>query len=386
MADQELIAKIRTWMFEDALPFWTTHGLDHQQGGVVESFAMDGVSPSGVGFKRTRVACRQLYVFSHAQLLGYMKAAPAADHAFAALRDQFWLGTTRGWARKLSNQGVVLDSTPDLYDYAFVLFSLGWRYKASGDLEAKLLAYQTLEILERDFRHSSGQGFKHEIPGCLPRQQNPHMHLVEAALVAHEAFDDARFGDLAQELVLISKTRFLKMPEGVLPEFYEEDLSPVADDRWQWIEPGHQFEWAWILARHQLATGTDNSAAIRALVAWAERYGVDRVTGLTFNRVAYAGTPLDRGSRTWPNTERIKGWLGLYEITGQDPRVAVRSSIRALLDRHLGQGPRGCWIENFDGDLSPKTDVIPASTLYHVFLAFAEVLRLAPTYTQRGSP
>jgi N-acylglucosamine 2-epimerase/mannose-6-phosphate isomerase len=239
-----------------------------------------------------------------------------------------------------------------------------------------------LDILDRDFRHPSGEGFSHEIPVSLPRQQNPHMHLVEAALVALEAFGDARFLDLAQEIVTLFKTRFLRLPEGVLPEFYGHNLGSVAEDRWQWVEPGHQFEWAWILARHQSATGTDNSAAIRALVAWAERYGVDHVTGLTFNRLSYDGKPLDRGSRTWPNTERIKGWLGLYEITGQDPLAAVRSSVRALLSWHLGRGPRGCWVDHFDGDGKPTVDTIPASTLYHVFLAFAELLRLAPKFTQ----
>jgi mannose/cellobiose epimerase-like protein (N-acyl-D-glucosamine 2-epimerase family) len=47
----------------------------------------------------------------------------------------------------------------------------------------------------------------------------------------------------------------------------------------------------------------------------------------------------------------------------------------------LGQAPDGAWIDAFDADARPTVSTVPASTLYHVFLAFAEVLRLAPKLT-----
>jgi len=39
---------------------------------------------------------------------------------------------------------------------------------------------------------------------------------------------------------------------------------------------------------------------------------------------------------------------------------------------------RGPWIDQFNEHGAPSLDTVPASTLYHVFLAFAEVLRVAP--------
>jgi len=73
----------------------------------------------------------------------------------------------------------------------------------------------------------------------------------------------------------------------------------------------------------------------------------------------------------------MKGWIGLAELTGADAWPAVSGSARVLLDRYLGQAPKGCWIDQFDAAGNPKVEVIPTSTLYHVFLAFAEALRWA---------
>jgi N-acylglucosamine 2-epimerase/mannose-6-phosphate isomerase len=375
--DPTLAQELRAWMFDLALPFWTDRGLDRAKGGVVESFALDGRTPSGVPYKRTRVTCRQLYVFSHAELLGAVPAAAAADWAYAFLIEKHWAGPEQGWVCRVDAEGRPLDATPDLYDYAFALFALGWRYKARRDAETLRLAHQTLDIIDGRFRHPGGLGFHAVLPGRLPREQNPHMHLIEAALVLWEASGEPRFRDLANEISALFQNRICRLPEGVLPEFFDDDWNPVPDDKGRWIEPGHQFEWAWILAQHQRLTGADNTAVVKALVAWAEGYGVDQASQITFNGVRDDGLPLDKGSRTWPNTERIKGWIGLSELTDADPWPAVQGSARVLLDRYLGTAPAAGWIDAFDAEGRPKVEVIPTSTLYHVFLAFAEALRHA---------
>jgi N-acylglucosamine 2-epimerase/mannose-6-phosphate isomerase len=93
---------------------------------------------------------------------------------------------------------------------------------------------------------------------------------------------------------------------------------------------------------------------------------------------------LDGGSRSWPNTERIKGQLALFELFGRDTRDAVAGSARVLLDRYLAVTPRGSWIDDFDRSGRPIATAAPTSTLYHVFLAFAEILRLEPRLAALG--
>jgi N-acylglucosamine 2-epimerase/mannose-6-phosphate isomerase len=375
---KEIASRVHDWMFKDALPFWAERGLDKIHGGSVESFAMDGVTPAQVGYKRTRVACRQLYVFSHAEALGWGGARAAADHVYDHLIARFWQGPEKGWLRRVTTEGAPLDPTPDLYDYAFALFALAWRYKITKDPASLSLAHQTLDFVEQRFRHPGGEGFHAALPGALPREQNPHMHLIEALLALTAASGEARFLEAANSVHALFHRRLCRLPEGVMPEFFDDEWRPMAGDKGRWIEPGHLFEWAWILGEHQKLSGHDNAATITALVTWGERHGVDPATHITFNGVRDDGEALDRGSRSWPNTERIKGWLALYEATGADPTAAVCGSAGVLLDRYLGQAPRGCWIDQFDADGVAKSESIPTSTLYHVFLAFAELLRVAP--------
>lgn len=373
----DLLARTHAWMWDKALPFWADRGLDRVHGGVLESLSLDATGPSGVDFKRTRVVCRQLYVFSHAAVLGWKPAAAAADHCYAALVSQNWMGAGQGWARLLTATGAVRDSTPDLYDYAFALFALGWRLKAGGDRQALTLAHQTLDLIETRFAHPGGLGYWHELPAGLPRQQNPHMHLTEAALVLAEATGEARFFELAGTITDLFTHHLCRLPEGVLPEFFTEDWQPVPGDQGRWTEPGHQFEWAWIMAQHQKLTGTDHAATIAALVSRAEQFGVDQASQVTFNGVRDDGLPLDRGSRSWPNTERIKGWIGHAEVNGAEGAAAIAGSTRLLLDRYLDPAPPGCWLDAFDADGRPVVKTITTSTLYHVFLAFAELQRAA---------
>jgi mannose/cellobiose epimerase-like protein (N-acyl-D-glucosamine 2-epimerase family) len=49
------------------------------------------------------------------------------------------------------------------------------------------------------------------------------------------------------------------------------------------------------------------------------------------------------------------------------------------VNRYLAHEPRGTWIDAFDAEGKSVVSTIPASTLYHVFLAFAEVLRVGET-------
>lgn len=370
---EQVLPAIRRWTFDRALPFWIEHGLDREDGGYVE--LLDENRQASADYKRTRVLARQLYVFSHAAMMGFADGAQASDHGYEFFIEKAWLGPDDGWARRLSREGEVLDKTPDLYDLAFALYGLGWRSRMTGDRHPLDLAHQTLDFIDHRMRHPLG-GFLHESPSVGARQQNPHMHLLEAALVLLEASpEDARFRALADELAGLFETRFYQPSSRTLPEFFDENLRPCADEKGLFFEPGHQMEWAWILAQHQRLTGRDQRDLAGNLIESAEAWGVDSNTGVTYNKVSHEGTPLDRGSRTWPNTERIKSAVASAELTATDPWPIISASTNVLFDRYLSED--GTWIDAFDASGAPTVSTTPASTLYHVFLAFSEVLGLS---------
>ena len=368
--------EIRRWMFDEALPFWAEHGVDRVDGGFVEQLDFEG-RDKGVDFKRTRVTCRQIYVFSHAAVLGWEPGKALADHGVKFLK-KAWLGPDAGWARLLTRQGDVLDATPDLYDIAFALFALGWHVRATGDAGSAELALQTLDFAERHMRAAQGRGFLHEKPAKGWRLQNPHMHLMEAALSCLEATGDLRYAELAKELEGLFRDKLFDPRGQTLAEYFDDEWNRAPGDDGRIIEPGHQLEWAWILANLERLTGAKTEDLVRGLTDFAERHGVDPKTGVTYNQVRDDGVALDRGSRTWPNTERLKGHVARFEQWGEDPRRALTSSSRVLLDHYLGYGQPALWLDHFGPDGEHRVNYVPASTLYHVFLAFAEVLRIEP--------
>jgi mannose/cellobiose epimerase-like protein (N-acyl-D-glucosamine 2-epimerase family) len=366
-------AAIRTWMFEHALPFWAARGVDYVHGGFLEELTLNGAETL-VAFKRTRVTCRQGYAFAHGAVLGWTPGVALAERACAYLEDHARL-EGGGWARLLTREGAVSDAAPDLYDLSFVLFALAWRYRAEPDERSRGRANQVLDFIQANLQ-APGGGYWPKLPHAGVRLQNPHMHLTEACIAAYDAFGEQRFLDQARELIGLLRTRFF---DGrTLGERFGEDWSRLAGDEGSALEPGHHFEWTWILAQYQRLTGENVTREAQALTAFAEAQGVDARSGAVYDSVRDDGVVLKSSSRSWTNTERIKAHLALFELTGADPRKAVAQSVQLLFDRYLDVPTRGAWIDQFDGEGRPLAEVVPASILYHLFLAFAEVLRLEP--------
>jgi mannose/cellobiose epimerase-like protein (N-acyl-D-glucosamine 2-epimerase family) len=369
------IGRIKTWMFEHALPLWAQRSTDVAHGGCVEQLALDG-SPSDAGFKRVRVPARQIYVYSHAYLLGWEPGLNHARSVYENFVESAYLGDGIGWAKLLKSDNQVLDDTIDLYDNAFALFALGWFYRASHDQKALDLALETASIINTNLRHPK-IGFWHQIPPSGPRLQNPHMHLLEACLACLDASKEPIFEDLAREVLDLFKTNFYDLETGTLCEYYDDDLIGLTDTSGDVVEPGHQLEWAWILAKAKQSLGVNSDTTIQGLVTFAETYGVG-TNGLTYNKIAKTGAILDGGSRTWPNTERIKAAVALFETFGQDPLPILNQTLDALFANHLHHQTPGLWVDAFDKDGKAIATATPTSTFYHLFLAFAEILRIAP--------
>ena len=362
--------EIRRWTFDVALPFWGDAGYDLQSRRFVEKLDYSG-KPIDTGYHRTRVIGRQTYVFSHAAILGWDRGLSLSAEGARQL-DELYLGPDKGWPRTTGPNGDILDDTPDLYDLAFVLFGYAWRHKAARDEASRAGMHRAMDFIEAHLR--ADVGYWHELPPEGWRLQNPHMHLLEASLVAYEATGETRFLATARELVTLFRE---KLFDGTtLAEYFDSNWNRAQGQEGRLVEPGHMLEWAWILVQYGKVGGEDTIALAEGLVRFAEEHGVDPKTARTLQVVLDDGTPVDAGARTWPNTERIKAHLALFEATGRDPRPAVAASARLLLDQYLSTPIPAVWLERFTADGQPDADDVPASTLYHIFLAFSEVLRL----------
>jgi mannose/cellobiose epimerase-like protein (N-acyl-D-glucosamine 2-epimerase family) len=364
----------RRWMFDRALPFWAERGMDAPGLGAREILNLDG-SPGQPGFKRIRVQGRQLYAFSHAALLGWAEGADAAERCWRFLLD--YGGQEDGsWVRRVSPDGRdVVDATVDLYDLAFVLFSFAWYARLTGEREPLVRARRTAEWIIAHMRQG-GRGFWNALPDDGGwRQQNPHMHLLEAALALYETSQDGFYMELAGELIALFRDVFLDRGTGALGEFFTADwqVAPGADG--DWVEPGHQFEWTWLLDQYGRLGGDRLEDEMRALYRGGRANGVDSDTHVAVNRVGRDGRVLDRACRLWPQTEALKAHAVMHR-RGEADEAAIAGVVRALGQRFFDGCPPGAWMDQFDADGRPSAKTIPTSSFYHIFMGFGELDRL----------
>ncbi len=368
--------KVRSWMFDFALPLWSEAGFDRRHGVCRERLNLNGTI-SDPGYRRIRALARQVYVYSHAQKLGWSGPAnEVADSTLQFMSRMAWQGPEAGWAKRLDQSGGVSDGSYDLYDNAFALFALGWRYKVTGDRRHLARATETLEFLCCHMRSKDGLGFIESSTRSSRRIQNPHMHLLEALLVLASCSDRPIFLTEADHLVELVQTRLVDPTTGALREFYGPSWSYIDDEFGCTTEPGHQFEWVWILSQYEKFNRKSVGSTIDALFNFAERHGIEASSGLTFDEVREDGCVLRPTFRSWPQTETLKGYLAIGERSGHFDRIRIAKIVSNIFQFYLATTPAGLWVDQLDKNKSGVSRFTPATTLYHLFLAFAELLRL----------
>lgn len=382
-------ARLRSWLSGVLLPFWAGSGFDAAHGAFVEKFEPDG-SANREDYTRVRVQARQIFVFAHAAAAGHCAVGLArAERAFAFLEEHARDREHGGWFHRLSYDGTPLDRTKDCYDHAFLLLALAALYRAGGDSTVLERAGETLGFLDAALGQRRGGLFdgyseRQVAPGAalpLPRRQNPHMHLLEAFLALYEASGEARWLAQARRIHDLFLRHFYK--EGQLVEFFGADWQEVPHEGRHPREPGHFFEWAWLLHRYAALIGDDEAAAaLRPLYDWAWEKGVDRESAapfVTFEELDPDGRVLNGGSkRLWPQCEAVKASLAVYERFGDAEALERAQQLLAALFTTFADLDRPDWREQVDRDGRLIRPGMPSSSLYHLYLAAAEAVRLLP--------
>lgn len=375
------IAAVKSWLDEQAFPFWARLGVDGDFG-FVEHLTLDA-RPTSVHYKRLRVQARQIYCFSHAYLMGYSPGLDAAHNGWRFMTGNGWLADG-GWARLLGRRGGVLDPTLDLYDQAFALLAIAWWIRASGDSEAVAWAEGTLDVIDERLAGPSGIGWFSEAGPDAAPLQNPHMHLLEALLALYEATGQARFKTGAEKVLEMFHTFFFDPGSGTLAEYYDDRWNRAGGGAGRIIEPGHHYEWVWLL--HQAERVVPGSAQrADALFKFAEHFGHEPETALVYDQVLDDGSPRATSHRCWPQAEALKARLARFESQGTSGAAETIRVIDNLFHYFLAAPRAGTWIDQLDPARNPTANKIPASTFYHLVVAFSELLRLEPQLRAAGA-
>lgn len=373
----KLSSELTGWLLEEALPVWHKAGVDDSKGECFETIDLDTVEADRIP-RRARIVPRQIYSFLEGKKLGWN--GPAEQIATGLYK--WFLGTYRTGASHFAAAADInaeqVDENFDLYNQAFALFGFAQVAASLPSLrdEATTEARTLLNHLIAGYKHPEG-GFQEASPPRAPLCSNPHMHLFEACLAWEQVSDDPIWRELADEIAELALTRFIDPVSGGVREFFDFDWTPMPGDKGRIMEPGHQFEWAWLLAKWgQLRADADALIAARRLYDIGRTFGIDESRGVTFMALNDDFTVNDPVARLWGQTEWIKAAVALAQISTGPERDAyledIPLSVHALRV-FFEEVPRGLYLDKMAPDGTFKRESAPASTLYHIVCAISEL-------------
>ncbi len=361
--DKMLRTRLRTWLFEQILPAWAERSPDPRSGGFFEVLGANG-HPVADRPLRGRVAPRQLFSYARAKALGWNPngAADAViEHALAFLE-----GPARsprgGWAHALTPDGRIGDPARDFYDHTFVALA-GAELSLLGDARGAALAAEAFELIDVLFADARHGGWLDAETGDGTRRANPHMHLLEAALAWHGASGDSAALARANTVATLFERHMFDPDTGAVNEVFAPDWRVPAT---RWTEPGHCYEWAYLLCELEQVCGRDTGSWQRRLVGFGEAYGLS--DGLV---VDVTGTG-QATCRLWPQLERLRALLHVAPDAARPDDVLER-----IFSTYLDHGEAWVWRDQISPDGATLNAEAPSSMLYH-FMTVLAPLATAP--------
>ncbi|WP_338806648.1 AGE family epimerase/isomerase [Pseudomonas chlororaphis] len=314
---------------------------------------------------RAMACARQLYLFS--SLIGDGRTPLAQERAaalFRSLQRHFHDAEHGGWFYSIDAQGAPLDRRKDLYTHAFIIFACAHYWAKVREPLVESVLNAALKVVAERF--ASGDGLYEAVlaedwsslaSGPL---QNPLMHLAEAFLATLAVRDDAAVQGALLALCEGMQQHFIEPQHGLM---MEKPLGAVDN----WFEPGHQFEWFFLLQSSPLLLGCPLHVSLERAFAYAEQVGVDNSSGAVSGMLSIEGGVLDPTQRIWAQAEYLRA-LTLRQGSAE----RLQHQLRALQKHFLHA--KG-WNECLDahGVLSRRD--MPSTTPYHLatcYLGLAE--------------
>lgn len=365
---RRLQQRLQRWLIHDACPLWSTHGFDRVRGGFHER--LDGTQPVDEP-RRARVQPRQVSALSNAAALGWKGDSVGLVSSGLAYFHGHYRRPDGLYRTLIAADGRSIDNRVYLYDQAFGLLGLADSQLVLGcvpEIAEQALLLRT--ALYSCLKHPDG-GFESGLCIGNPLSANAHMHLFEAGLAWIASRADPGWRALCDEIGNLALTHLIDAQSGVVHEHFLPDWSVLPGMTGRIIEPGHHYEWAWLLFQWGgAAHGEAVSAALR-LIEVGEQHGLRG--GFVINSLLDDYSVVDGSSRLWPQAERLRAAAFAARMTGGARHWRMTNEAAESLCLYLRGRVAGSWYDRRTPQGWFVEEPAPASTFYHIVGAIKEL-------------
>lgn len=355
---------MRAWLLDAVLPMWMEKGRDAATGLSFESLTR-AWAPAHTEYHRAMVAARQAFFFFRMGALFNQQTRlwPVAEAQMALLMDVFVDHEQGGWLFSVDRAGKPLDKSKDLYTYAFILLAAAEAYSATQKQVYLDLAEQVLDSLTQHFSDPESGLYYSRLSADHSASlngldQNSHMHLFEAVSHLCSATGSSRHQEFLQRLM-----------DRIHDHFYDPQRLAILElplsSPINRIEPGHQFEWYFLINQGQkhLANSAPHRLLADAIFEQACRVGLElRSTRVPLSMNTDFSVK-DGSYRIWGQLELIRA-LAL-RVQNRPGEGAESLLAKAMDSFHTYFMSDHGWNEWIDDHGSVRVD-LPASTPYHM--------------------
>jgi N-acylglucosamine 2-epimerase len=353
---EELRTQYRHALLDDILPFWLTHGLDHEHGGFMHWLERDGSIYNTD--KNIWVQCRSgVWIFARlhnavargaipgVQLRPEYLAAAAGAMAFVTKHAFDWDGRM---FFLVTRDGRPLRKRRYLFAESFGVIACTEYFKATGDEWYLRRADEIYKLMVSYYR----------TPGALPpkvvpqtRQLKSHampMVLVATTQEIRQVRADPLYGAVVDDALDQILHQFWQPEDRVLLENVGPHGERMDSPEGRVINPGHAIESSWFILREAEQRGDKAllKAGLEILDANLER-GWDPEYGGILYFLDVAGRPPDQlewdQKLWWPHAEALYATLYAHYLTGEARYLDWFEKIHAWTFAHFPDPEYGEW-------------------------------------------
>lgn len=376
----------------DIIPFWNK--LRDDKNGGFTGFMDSSLNVDKNGEKGVILHSRILWFYSNAYIeLKDEKLLDNARHAYKFLTEKCLDKEYGGVYWSMNADGTVKDDIKHTYCQAFFIYALSSYYRACGDKEALKIAYNVMELVEKNstddvaYLEKKSRDWKTELANdelsenglMADKTMNTTLHMMEAYTELYLADRNPKVLERLKFQLELTYDKIFDKQGNKLLVFFDRNMDVIGDIH----SYGHDIEATWLIDRACEVIGdpalTEKFAGMNSrIVRNIADIAYDKASGSLLNE--RDGDKINTWRIWWVQAESVIGFMNAYQKGyGGEEYFEISSNVWKFIQEHIvDKRPGGEWHSQIDDNwnYAPFKPVVdPWKCPYHNGRMCLEMIR-----------